>query len=321
MNNNVRETFAKSVESIGLSDARLVVIVSDISHYRLQGFAREAPGRYMNLGVCENSIVNFAAGMAHVGYIPVIHTFASFLIDRSFEQIKLSFGYHKLPVNLIAIGSGIEYSYHGVTHHSYIDGALIKSIDNSMVFNAASTNEFDQLFAKSYSNGAINLHRATTQPHNVDLRGKEIVPGKAIRIKKGTDLVIFCTGQTLSVAVESIPFFTDQGVDVEVVYIHTLKPLDVSLISESLHRCKRAIVMEHQSKVGGLFSDIAMCAVEGCFEVPPQVASVSLGDSFIHEYGTFQQHNTRLGFSVENLLRLHATLSQNRSLRPFHDVL
>jgi len=309
MNNNVRETFAASVEKVGLVDDRLIVIVSDISHYRLQGFAQQAPGRYMNLGVCENSIINFAAGMAHLGYIPVVHTFASFLIDRSYEQIKLSFGYHELPVNLVAIGSGIEYSYHGVTHHSYIDGALIKSVDGSMVFNAGSTFEFDQLFSKAYSNGRINLHRATTQPHNVDLRSKEIIPGKAIKIKNGSDLVIFCTGHTLDTAMKSVPHFADKGVDLEIIYIHTLKPLDFDAVSRSLIKCKLAIVMEHQSRVGGLFSDVSMCAVEQLANERICVSSISLGETFIHEYGTFAQHNKRLGFSTENLIAIYEKMA------------
>jgi transketolase len=302
MNNNVRETFTNTIERIGSIDERLVVIVSDISHYRLQGFATNSNGRYLNLGVCENSIVNVAAGMAHRGYIPVLHTFASFLVDRSFEQIKLSFGYHGLPVNLVSIGSGIEYSYHGVTHHSYIDGALIKSIDGSMVFNPGSTREFDQLFSSAYNNGCINLFRATTQPHNVDLDRYHITPGRAVTVTQGSDLAIFCTGQTLSTALASIPYFKDKGVEVEVVYLHTLKPLDTVKIKEVFSRCKKSIVMEHQFRTGGLFSDIASLAVQDSSHPVPNISPIDLGDKFVHEYGTFSQHNARLGFSIINLL-------------------
>ena len=85
MNNNVRETFTDSIYKVGKKDKKLCVMVSDISHFRLQKFAEENPGRYYNLGVCENSIVNMAAGIAYTGFIPVIHTFASFMIDRSYE--------------------------------------------------------------------------------------------------------------------------------------------------------------------------------------------------------------------------------------------
>ena len=150
MNNNVRETFTDTIHEVGTFDKKLCVIVSDISHFRLQKFAKENPDRYYNLGVCENSIVNLAAGISYAGFIPVIHTFASFMIDRSYEQLKLSFGYHKLGVNIVTIGSGVEYSYHGVTHHSYIDGLLVKSIEGSSVFNPGSTHEFNKLFKSSY---------------------------------------------------------------------------------------------------------------------------------------------------------------------------
>jgi len=309
MNNNVRETFTETIYKVSKSDKKICVVVSDISHYRLQAFAEENPGRYFNLGVCENSIVNVSAGLAQVGFIPVVHTFASFLIDRSFEQIKLSFGYQNLPVNLIAIGSGIEYSYHGVTHHSYIDSLLIKSVENSCVFNPGSTYEFDQLFSKAYNNGKINLFRATTQPHNVNLEKFEIRPGKGIKIKAGKDVTVISTGHNLAIAIDSITAFEKIGIQAEILYFHTIKPLDIELICESVSKTKKFIVMEHQSSYGGLFSDISSQLISRKDTLGAQGVSISLGENFVHEYGTFQQHNERLGFSALNLIKSYQSLS------------
>jgi transketolase len=305
INNNVRESFADTIYDVGKKDKKLCVIVSDISHYRLQKFANENPSRYYNLGVCENSILNVAAGIAHAGFIPVVHTFASFLIDKSYEQLKLSFGYNKLPVNLVVIGSGIEYSYHGVTHHSYVDSVLVKSIENSCVYNPGSFFEFDKIFKQTYNNGKINLYRATTKPHNISYNDfpklKYIAKNNAIVIKKGKDLTIIVTGYHLNVAVNSIEKFKKNNVDIEILYVPTLKPLDHKSIFLSLKKTKKFIIMEHQSQYGGLFSDICSLLLSNKDYSGIIGKNISFGDRFIHEYGTFDQHNHRLNFSVQGL--------------------
>ncbi len=316
MNNNVRESFTDTIYSVGKKDKKLCVIVSDISHFRLQKFAKENPNRYYNLGVCENSILNVAAGLSHVGFTPVVHTFASFLVDKSFEQIKLSFGYNKLGLNLVVIGSGIEYSFHGVTHHSYIDSLLVKSVENSCVFNPGSFFEFDELFKRAYNNKKINLFRATTKSHDIDLKKEfnisKIIPGKGYLIKTGKDLTIISTGHNLKVAVESLDLFKRNGVNAEVIYLPTIKPLDEKLIMKSIFKTKKFIVMEHQSKYGGLFSDISSLIMKKNSKLSIKGNSISFDNNFIHEYGSFEQHNTRLGFSKRGLLKSYKEISKKR---------
>lgn len=316
MNNNVRESFTDTIYSVGKKDKKLCVIVSDISHFRLQKFAKDNPNRYYNLGVCENSILNVAAGLSHVGFTPVVHTFASFLVDKSYEQIKLSFGYNKLGLNLVVIGSGIEYSYHGVTHHSYIDSLLVKSVENSCVFNPGSFFEFDELFKRAYNNKKINLFRATTKSHDIDLKKEfnisKIIPGKGYIIKTGKDLSIISTGHNLKVAVESLDLFKQNGVDAEIIYLPTIKPLDEKMIVKSIFKTKKFIVMEHQSKYGGLFSDISSLIMKKNSKLSIKGNSISFDNNFIHEYGSFEQHNTRLGFSKRGLLKSYKEILKKR---------
>ena len=314
MNNNVRESFTDSVYSVGKKNKKLCVIVSDISHFRLQKFAKENPNRYYNLGVCENSILNVAAGLSHLGFIPVVHTFASFLVDKSFEQIKLSFGYNQLPLNLIVIGSGIEYSFHGVTHHSYIDSVFVKSVENSCVFNPGSFHEFDELFKRAYNNKKINLFRATTKSHNIDLKKDfkldKILPGKGYILKKGKDLTIISTGHNLKIAMDSIPELKDKGIEPEIIYLPTIKPLDEKLILKSVKKTKKFIVMEHQSQYGGLFSDISSLIIRKNKTQSVRGNDISFRNNYIHEYGSFDQHNKRLGFSTKGIIKSFKELTK-----------
>ena len=103
----IREVFAELVFKLGKKDKNLVVMVGDISHGILKKFREKFPERYYNIGICEPSMVNLAAGLSKVGLNPVIHTIAPFLIERSYEQIKLDFAYQKLPVNIVSVGGAL----------------------------------------------------------------------------------------------------------------------------------------------------------------------------------------------------------------------
>jgi len=302
VNNNVRETFAKTIIEVGMADPRLVCIVSDISHFRLLPLAEARPNQYFNLGVCENSIVNLAAGMAAMGKIPVIHTFASFLIDRSFEQLKISFGYHKLPVNIIVIGSGNEYAFHGVTHHSYADACFVKTIEGSEVYNPGSSLEFDHLFRSVYANGQINLFRATTQPHNLQvIDDVSIVRGEPVIVRSGHGGTLICSGGDLHLAIQFCERYPE--LDIEVVYLHTLKPINPEKIVSSLQKTRKLVTMEHQSRYGGLYGDILKIIAESDTRGVLS-REVSLNQEYCRNYGSFQDQNLALGFSVENLKSL-----------------
>ena len=121
----LRQQFADTCIEIGQNDQKLIVMVGDISHGILQPYAKLFPERYYNIGICEPSIVNMAAGLSHVGLIPVVHTIAPFIIERAYEQIKLDFGYQKLGINLISVGGAFDYSQLGCSHHCYADVSLM----------------------------------------------------------------------------------------------------------------------------------------------------------------------------------------------------
>jgi len=145
----LRQEFADLMLEIGAVDNDLVVLVGDISHGILQPFAQKYPDRYYNVGICEPTIVNMSAGLSKVGLTPVVHTIAPFIIERSYEQIKLDFGYQNLPLNLISVGGAYDYSQLGCSHHCYTDVSLISHIENSCVMMPGTAKEFKILFNQS----------------------------------------------------------------------------------------------------------------------------------------------------------------------------
>jgi len=142
----LRQEFADTMLEIGQIDPRLVVMVGDISHGILRPFAVKCPDRYYNIGICEPTIVNMAAGLSLTGLNPVVHTIAPFIIERAYEQIKLDFGYQQLGINLISVGGAFDYAKLGCSHHCYTDVSLMKHFKNSQVFVPGSAIEFNTLF-------------------------------------------------------------------------------------------------------------------------------------------------------------------------------
>ena len=298
MSKKLRQEFADTVLEVGCQDERLVVLIGDIGHFALQPFAKACPNRYYNIGICEPSTVNMAAGLSKVGLVPVVHTIAPFIVERSLEQIKLDFGYQELGVNLVAVGSAFDYGALGCTHHCYGDFAILKPIENMEIIYPASCNEFNLLFKQTYDNGNPTYFRIPEAKHEFDFPDSQIKFGKAIVAKEGKDLTIIALGPHLKTAMNSIDTLEESGIDPEVVYLHTIKPLDVEAIRKSVSKTKRCIVIEEHSMYGGVFDDITRC----CSDLDNiKYSSINLGDKFIHHYGSYSEHCTRLGLTSENL--------------------
>ena len=249
----IRQQFADLMLEIGTRDKKLVVLVGDISHGILKPFAKKCPTRYYNIGICEPSIVNMAAGLSKSGLNPVVHTIAPFITERAFEQIKLDFGYQKQNVNLISVGGSFDYSKLGCSHHCYTDVSLFSHFKNSSIVIPGSNEEFKILFKKIYKNKNIKYFRIPEFPHNVSFNKKKIVFGKAIKVTEGRDLTIAVTGTQLKNAITVKGILSKKGYSIEILYYHTLKPFDYLKIKTSLKKTKKLLSIEELSAHGGLY--------------------------------------------------------------------
>ena len=279
----MRQAFADTMYEIGLEDERLVVLVGDISHNVLQPFAQACPGRYYNVGIMEPTIVGMAAGLAISGLKPVVHTIAPFLIERSFEQIKLDFGYQELNGTFISVGGAFDYSGLGCSHHTYADCALMKSIPKSVVICPASRSEFKQLFVQAH--GKHLAYFRLSEKHGSSLGEVEL--GKAVRVKVGDLVTIVAVGPQLKTALDA------NILGAEIIYVHTLKPLDIGCIGRSVSKTGRCVVLEEHSEVGSVADEIRRA---GCL-----VENICIPDEFQRGYGTRQDHLNKMGLTVEAL--------------------
>lgn len=294
----LREKFAETMLEIGRQDPKLVVMVGDISHGILQPFAQACPGRYFNIGICEPTMVSMAAGLAKTGLTPVCHTIAPFLIERSYEQLKLDFSYQQLSGNFISVGGAFDYAQLGCSHHCYSDVSIMCHLPNSQVFCPGSPQEFDQLFKSAYDQNKLNYFKLTENPHGIE-HENVVQAGKAIKIGEGSQLTIIAVGPQLKNAVVAQQeLLNEHEISAEIIYIHTIKPFDDEAVIESINKTRHAIVIEELSAHDGVFN-----LVLKAWNTRDKASIKQLAiDGFVHEYGSYQDLCTVAGVTSENIV-------------------
>ncbi|MEW6172094.1 MAG: transketolase C-terminal domain-containing protein [Bacillota bacterium] len=296
---SIRQQFADTMLEVGLEDPNLVVLVGDIGHFALQPFAAACPGRYYNIGICEATIISMAAGLAKTGFVPVAHTIAPFFIERAFEQIKLDFCYQQLGGNLVTVGSAFDYPGLGCTHHCYNDFALLKTLQRTQIVYPGNPAEFDIIFRQSYRCDKLTLFRIPAHQHGQGFHAGEIQFGKGIKVTDGSNLTIVATGPQLDNAVAARDALSEMGWDAEILYIHTIRPLDSGLIRSSASKTRRILVIEEHVRSGGLGDDVLRATID----IPDiRYSFISIPDSFLTEYGSYEDHCERLGLTRNGIL-------------------
>jgi len=295
---SLRKVFAETVCSIAKEDPSVVVIVGDISHGIFKPLRESNPERYFNIGISEPAMVNIAAGLSAKGLNPIVHTITPFLVERSYEQIKLDFAYQELGVNLISVGGAFDYAKLGCSHHCYTDYSLMAKFSKSNVFFPGSEIEFRELFKNVYDNNEINYFRLTEYPHKTIFASEDIVAGKGILVRPGSDVTIATTGASLEIVTEAADALKSMNISIEILYFHTLKPFDSGLVKDSVSRTRRIITVEELDQQDGLFN-LALRAIDGKFQFKSKQIAVK---DFIRIYGTYQELRAEAGLTSDNII-------------------
>jgi len=288
----MRKEFMRLMLEMGGKEERLVILVGDISVFGLREFRRNYPERFYNIGICEQSMVSIASGMALAGLIPVVHSIAPFVTERCFEQIKDDFCYQGVGGNIVSVGSAFDYAGLGCTHHTYSDIAILRSLPNTEIIYPASPKEFELLFKQRYDNGKLTYFRLPEKKHALVFEESQINFGKGILIKEGEDISVITTGPQVDNVVNASEILKARGINVEIIYIHTIKPLDGELIINSALKTKRILIVEEASIRGGLGDEVSMAVghLQGISSY-----RMGIGDSFITYYGTYDEICKKIG--------------------------
>lgn len=275
-----REAYGKALARIGLSNEKIVVLDADLSKStKTAEFKKECSDRFINMGIAEGNMMSVAAGLAACGKIPFASTFAIFAAGRAFEQIRNSICYPKLNVKVCATHAGITVGEDGASHQSVEDLSLMRSIPNMTVISpsdAVETEAAIEAVAEYDGPCYVRLGRAPVNVIN-DTVDYKFTIGKGVVLREGTDASIIATGIMVDAALEAYDILKNQGINVKVINIHTIKPIDEELIISAARETGVIVTAEEHSVIGGLGS--AVCEVTS-ENYPVPVLRVGIKDVF-----------------------------------------
>lgn len=254
----------------------LIVLDADLAGATKTGIFKKAfPERHWDVGIAEANMTGIAAGLATCGKVPFISSFAMFAAGRNFEQVRNSIGYPHLNVKIGATHAGISVGEDGATHQCLEDIALMRTIPGMVVINPADDVEARAAVHAAYDHvGPVYLRfgRLAVPVFNDEATYKFEI-GKGIVLKEGKDVTIFATGLCVNETVEAEKLLAKDGIDAEIINIHTIKPIDRELVVKSALKTGKVVTVEEHSVIGGLGS--AVCDVL-CEEAPTKVLRLVL---------------------------------------------
>ena len=281
MNNDdkkaTRQSYGEALADIG-EDERVVVLDADLSTAtKTSIFAKKYPNRFFDVGIAEQNLMSVSAGLATCGKIPFASTFAVFAAGRAYDQIRNSICYPNLNVRICATHAGVTVGEDGATHQMLEDLSLMRTLPNMTVMCTSDDTQTKWAIKKIKEiNGPVYLRLcrlATPKIYNEE--NFEI--GKGVQIGKGTDATIIATGVTVPEAIKAMEELKEKGVNVRVIDMHTIKPIDKEIIIKSAKETKKIITVEDHNIIGGLGSAVCEVLSEN---YPTQVIRMGINDRF-----------------------------------------
>ncbi len=274
-----RQSYGEELAKLGEKNENIVVLDADLSTAtKTEIFAKKFPNRFINVGIAEQNLMGIAAGLSTFGKIPYASTFAVFAAGRAYEQIRNSIAYPKLNVKICATHAGITVGEDGATHQMLEDLSLMRTLPNMTVISTSddiqtrwAVREISKINGPAY----LRLCRMATPVIYEENEKFEI--GKGVQIGDGTDASIIATGVTVSEAIKAQEILKENNVNVRVIDIHTIKPIDRELIVKCAKETKRIITVEDHNIIGGLGSAVCEVLSE---EYPVKIERMGILDSF-----------------------------------------
>ena len=274
-----RQSYGEELAKLGEENKDIVVLDADLTTATKTGiFAEKFPDRFINVGIAEQNLMGIAAGLSTFGKIPYASTFAVFAAGRAYEQIRNSIAYPKLNVKVVATHAGITVGEDGATHQMIEDLSLMRTLPNMTVMCTSddiqtkwAVREISKIDGPVY----LRLCRMAT-PIIYDVT-EEFEIGKGVQIGQGTDASIIATGATVAEALKAQEILKENGIDVRVIDMHTIKPIDRELIIKCAKETKRIITVEDHNIIGGLGSAVCEVLSE---EYPTKVERMGIPDCF-----------------------------------------
>ena len=275
-----RDSYGNALVELGKKYENLVVLDADLAGAtKTATFQKAFPERHIDCGIAEGNMVGIAAGLASTGKVPFASTFAMFAAGRAYEQIRNSVGYPHLNVKIGATHAGISVGEDGATHQCNEDIALMRTIPGMVVINPSDDVEARAAVKAAYEHvGPVYMRFGRLAvPVINDNEDYKFELGKGVVLREGKDLTIIASGLPVANCLEAAEKLAADGIEAQVINIHTIKPLDTELIVNAAKATGKVVTVEEHSIIGGLGS--AVCDIL-CEEAPTKVLKIGINDTF-----------------------------------------
>ena len=254
-----RQSYGEKLAELGDKYKDIVVFDADLSTAtKTSIFAKKYPERFFDMGIAEADMVSTAAGMSTCGKTPYVSTFAMFAAGRAYDQIRNSVCYPNLNVKICATHAGITVGEDGATHQMLEDLALMRVIPNMTVISPSDDIQTRWAIEEAHNiKGPVYIRLSRLATPIIYEVNQKFGLGKMVQIGDGTDASIFATGDVVAEAIKAQEILREKGINVRVVDVHTIKPIDEETIIKCSKETKRLISIEDHNIIGGLGSVIA----------------------------------------------------------------
>ncbi len=297
---SIRKAFGEELVELGRVNSRIVVLDADLSgSTQTSLFAKAYPERFFDVGIAEQNLITTALGLSLEGFIPFAATFAVFATGRAYDQIRNSICYQKSNVKIIGAHGGITVGEDGASHQALEDISLMRTIPNMTVIVPADYHQARQAvrYAAAYDGPVyIRLSRMDVP----DVYGEDYVfnENKAVVLKEGSDVSLIAAGDIMSEVIKAAEILEQHGINVEVINVPVIKPLDYDTILSSVRKTNLAVTVENHSVIGGLGSAVCECLSE-CF--PAKTVRIGVQDCF-GQSGKPEELLKYYGLNAENIV-------------------
>lgn len=274
-----REAYGEALKKLAAVNPKVVVLDADLSgSTKTSEFKKVCPERFFNVGIAEQDLIGTAAGMAIAGKIPFASSFAMFAAGRAFEIIRNTVAYPELNVKIAATHAGLTVGEDGASHQAIEDISLMRSIPNMTVINPADSIEAEQAVLKASEYvGPVYIRLGRMAVENVYDESYRFELGKGVELRKGTDVTVIATGLMVQESLKAAEGLSKEGINVRVLNIHTIKPIDKDIIIKAARETKAIVTAEEHSVIGGLGSAV-LEVLSDTYPVP--VKRVGVQDTF-----------------------------------------
>lgn len=305
----MRNIFFNELHEFAKKNSDITVVIGDVGFSVVDQFSENLPDQFLNVGICEQSMIGIAAGLAMMGKKVFVYSIIPFVTMRCYEQIRNDICYQKLPVTIVGVGEGFAYGTQGSTHHAIEDINIMRGLPGMRIFSPGDLLESKCLVKEVLNSDLPTYIRLGKKNESlVHSTESEIDITRPINLLPSSQNVILSTGYTLKIAYEACIELQKKGIDIGLHSIPCLKPLNINFIKENEYRS--IFTIEEHSILGGLGTAISEIIAEE-LSYKPVFRRFGIPDKFVHFAGTTEYLREHFGLDKKSIVATISALVKN----------